>query len=73
MRWENSPNDVQQTLQRRSIATFRSNLILGACDPPLADRALYAELKVGLLLPCYVTVYEDSPGRSDHDIVTLRP
>ena len=56
--------DVQQTLKQKLDRDFRKDVILGACNPPLADRALHAELEVGLLLPCNVIVYEVSPGRS---------
>jgi uncharacterized protein (DUF302 family) len=50
--------DVQQTLKSKLNRDFRKYVILGACNPALADRALDTELEIVLLLPCNVIVYE---------------
>ena len=55
---------MQQTLKTKLDRDFRKYVILGACNPVLADRALHAELAIGLLLPCNVIVYEGDDKQS---------
>lgn len=50
--------DVQEKFREKLNIDFPRYLILGACNPKMAHRALSAEWDIGLLLPCNVIVYE---------------
>lgn len=54
--------DVKETLKKKLDVDFRKYTILGACNPSFAYKALKAEDKIGIMLPCNVIVQEISEG-----------
>lgn len=52
--------DVKSTLKKKIDVDFEDYIILGACNPVFAHKALLAEKEIGLLLPCNVIVYKDN-------------
>ena len=56
--------DVKNTLKEKIGAEFRPYVILGACNPHMAHKALQAEDKIGTMLPCNVIVQQHG-GKSE--------
>lgn len=54
--------DVKEAMKKKLDVDFRNYRILGACNPPYALKALLAEDKIGLMLPCNVIVQETAEG-----------
>ncbi|KPK89708.1 hypothetical protein AMJ80_09415 [bacterium SM23_31] len=63
--------NVKDTLKKKLDVDFKPYMILCACNPPAAYKALQAEERVGLLLPCNVIVYET--GDKETDVSAIEP
>ncbi len=59
--------DVKETLKKKIDVDFKKYTILGACNPPIAHKALLEEEELGLLLPCNIIVYE----KNDKTVVSV--
>lgn len=57
--------DVAATMKKKLDIDFRPYMILGACNPPFAHKALTSEDKIGTMLPCNVIVQEVGEGKSE--------
>lgn len=55
--------DVSATLKKKLDVDFRPYMILGVCNPPFAHKALLAEDKIGIMLPCNVVVQQLGDGK----------
>ena len=64
--------DVQATLKKKLNVDHKKYKILGACNPPLAHKALQFDPEIGVLLPCNVLVYESEQGKTIVSAVDAR-
>ena len=56
--------DVKATIEKKLDKDFGKYIILGACNPNYAYKALTLEQEIGLLMPCNVIVYENEKGKA---------
>jgi uncharacterized protein (DUF302 family) len=62
--------DIREKFKEKLGIDFKKYVILGACNPPYAHKAILAEENIGLLLPCNVIVYEKDHGTA---LAIIRP
>lgn len=65
--------DMQATLEAKLGQDMEKYLILGACNPLLAHRAVSVDRQIGLLLPCNVVVREDTSGEGTFIVEAMNP
>lgn len=65
--------DMSATLKNKIGADLEDYLILGACNPPAAHRAVTAEKQIGLLLPCNVVVRRDPENAGTVHVEAMNP
>jgi len=61
--------DVAETLKKKIDVSREPYVILGACNPKLANQALQLEPELGLMLPCNVIVYKNDTGKTMVSII----
>ena len=65
--------DMQATLKAKLGEDMEKYLILGACNPALAHRAVTVDRQIGLLLPCNVVVREDAEAENSFFVEAMNP